>query len=66
MKKFVIILGVFSILTSCSRKPITQMWVDQDGNEVPVEVTQKGGSTNYNFGVIVLTEDTTMVNDTIK
>jgi len=42
------------------------MWVDQDGNEVPVEVTQKGDNTNYNFGVIVLTEDTTMVNDTIK
>jgi uncharacterized lipoprotein YehR (DUF1307 family) len=53
------------ILASCKTTKTTQIWTDQNGNEVPVEVTNKGNTTTYDFGVIVLYPDT-LFTDTIK
>ena len=63
MKKTLIILA--TILASCKTTKTTQIWKDQNGNDVPVDVTNKGNTTTYDFGVIVLYPDT-LSTDTIK
>ena len=52
MKKIIIALSI--TLASCSPKVTTQMWLDNKGNNVPVTVTEKGDTTVYDFGVIIL------------
>lgn len=63
MKKIIIALSI--TLASCSPKVTTQMWMDNKGNNVPVTVTEKGDTTVYDFGVIILEPDT-MIIDTLK
>ena len=63
MKKIIIALSI--ILASCSPKVTTQMWLDNLNNTVPVTVTEKGDTTVYDFGVIILEPDT-MIIDTLK
>ena len=63
MKKIIITLSI--TLASCSPKVTTQMWMDNKGNNVPVTVTEKGDTTVYDFGVIILEPDT-MIIDTLR
>jgi len=63
MKKIIIALSI--TLASCSPKVTTQIWMDNKGNNVPVTVTEKGDTTVYDFGVIILEPDT-MIIDTLK
>ena len=63
MKKIIIALSI--TLASCSPKVTTQMWMDNKGNNVPVTVTEKGDTTVYDFGVIILEPDT-MIIDTLR
>ena len=63
MKKIIIALSI--TLASCSPKVTTQMWLDNKGNNVPVTVTEKGDTTVYDFGVMILEPDT-MIIDTLK
>ena len=63
MKKIIIALSI--TLASCSPKVTTQMWLDNKGNNVPVTVTEKGDTTVYDFGVIILEPDT-MIIDTLR
>ena len=63
MKKIIIALSI--TLASCSPKVTTQIWMDNKGNNVPVTVTEKGDTTVYDFGVIILEPDT-MIIDTLR
>ena len=63
MKKIIIALSI--TLASYSPKVTTQMWMDNKGNNVPVTVTEKGDTTVYDFGVIILEPDT-MIIDTLR
>ena len=63
MKKIIIALSI--TLASCSPKVTTQMWMDNKGNNVPVTVTEKGDTTVYDFGVMILEPDT-MIIDTLR
>ena len=63
MKKIIIALSI--TLASCSPKVTTQMWMDNKGNNVPVTVTEKGDTTVYDFGVIILEPDTIII-DTLR
>jgi hypothetical protein len=64
MKK-ILILGVLA-LVGCSPKTTVEIWQDNQGNAVPVNVTYDGQDTVYNFGTIILYPDTTYGGDTIK
>jgi len=64
--KYKILLSLFTLfVVACKTTKTTQIWKDQNGNDVPVEVTNKGNTTTYDFGVIVLYPDT-LFTDTIK
>ena len=64
--KYKILLALFTLfVVACKTTKTTQTWIDQNGNKYPVDVTNRGNTTTYDFGVIILTPDT-LSTDTIK
>ena len=53
-------------LASCSPTTTDIFWVDQYGGSVPITVTTTGQDTVYDFGTIIMYEDTTYVDTLIR
>jgi hypothetical protein len=53
-------------LTSCSSTSTDIFWVDQYGGSVPIMVTTTNKDTVYDFGTIIMYEDTTYVDTLIR
>lgn len=64
MKKLFVLCSLF--IVGCSPKSTTEIWMTEYGEPVPVVVTEKDDTTYYDFGVIILSPDTTYGGDTIK
>jgi hypothetical protein len=66
MKRLELLTMILALgLTACSPTTTDVFWVNQYGEPVPVTVTQNQDTTVYNFGTIIMYEDTTYV-DTLK
>jgi uncharacterized lipoprotein YmbA len=66
MKRLELLTMILALgLASCSSRTTVQTWHDNQGNTVPVTVTVTNQDTVYNFGTIIMYEDTTYV-DTLK
>jgi hypothetical protein len=61
----IIILLLTLGLISCSPVTTGIFWVSQYGESVPITVTTTGQDTIYNFGAIIMYEDTTYVDTLI-
>ena len=56
--KNILMLIIAIAFSSCTKKKSTvELWQDDQGNGVPVTVTQKGDTTVYDFGVMVMSEE---------
>ena len=64
--KQVIIALVLTCLAGCSPTTTDIFWVDQYGGSVPITVTTTGQDTVYNFGAIIMYEDTTYIDTLIR
>lgn len=57
--KYLFSVMFFIPFLSCSKnKSAVELWQDNQGNGVPVTVTQKGDTTVYDFGVMVMSAET--------
>jgi hypothetical protein len=65
MKQVTAIIILLITLVSCSPTTTDIFWVDQYGESVPITVTTTGQDTVYNFGAIIMYEDTTYVDTLI-
>lgn len=61
------VTAIILLLTLVSCSPVTTgiFWVSQYGESVPITVTTTGQDTVYNFGSIIMYEDTTYVDTLI-
>jgi hypothetical protein len=66
MKQIIITLMLALGLTSCSPRTNQIIWVDQYGEQVPITVTQNHDTTVYDFGTIIMYEDTTYIDTLIR
>jgi PBP1b-binding outer membrane lipoprotein LpoB len=65
MKRVTTIIILALTLVSCSSTTTDVFWVDQYGGSVPIMVTTIRQDTIYDFGTIIMYEDTTYA-DTLK
>ena len=65
MKQVTAIIILLLTLVSCSPVTTGIFWVSQYGESVPITVTTTGQDTIYNFGSIIMYEDTTYVDTLI-
>ena len=65
MKQVTAIIILLLTLVSCSPVTTGIFWVSQYGESVPITVTTTGQDTIYNFGSIIMYEDTTYI-DTLN
>jgi hypothetical protein len=65
MKQTIAVIAIALALVSCSPTTTDIFWVDQYGGSVPITVTTTGQDTVYDFGTIIMYEDTTYV-DTLN
>jgi hypothetical protein len=63
-RRSIYLLLVLLASISCSKKTTTEIWKDNKGQDIPVKVTEKGDTKIYDFGTIILDQDTTR-SDTI-
>ena len=66
MKQVTAIIILLLTLVSCSPVTTGIFWVSQYGGSVPITVTTTGQDTIYNFGSIIMYEDTTYVDTLIR
>ena len=66
MKQVTAIIILLLTLVSCSPVTTGIFWVSQYGESVPITVTTTGQDTIYNFGSIIMYEDTTYVDTLIR
>jgi hypothetical protein len=66
MKQIIIAIAIALALVSCSPTTTDIFWVDQYGGSVPITVTTTGQDTVYDFGTIIMYEDTTYVDTLIR
>jgi hypothetical protein len=66
MKQIIITLVLALGLVSCSPTTTDIFWVDQYGGSVPITVTTTGQDTVYDFGTIIMYEDTTYIDTLIR
>jgi hypothetical protein len=66
MKQIIITLVLALALVSCSPTTTDIFWVDQYGGSVPITVTTTGQDTVYDFGTIIMYEDTTYIDTLIR
>jgi hypothetical protein len=66
MKQIIIAIAIALALVSCSPTTTDIFWVDQYGGSVPITVTTAGQDTVYDFGTIIMYEDTTYVDTLIR
>lgn len=59
MKNILILVIALAFVGCAKKKSIVELWQDDQGNGVPVTVTQKGDTTVYDFGVMVMSAETT-------
>lgn len=62
----IIIITLALTLASCSSRTTDIFWVNQYGEQVPITVTQNHDTTVYDFGAIIMYEDTTYVDTTLN
>ena len=66
MKQTIAVIAIALALVSCSPTTTDIFWVDQYGGSVPITVTTTGQDTIYDFGTIIMYEDTTYVDTLIR
>jgi len=66
MKQIIIAIAIALALVSCSPTTTDIFWVDQYGGSVPITVTTTGQDTVYDFGTIIMYEDTTYIDTLIR
>jgi hypothetical protein len=66
MKQIIAVIAIALALVSCSPTTTDIFWVDQYGGSVPITVTTTGQDTVYDFGTIIMYEDTTYVDTLIR
>lgn len=66
MRRIITIIILALTLVSCSPTTTDIFWVDQYGGSVPVTVTTTGQDTVYDFGIIIMYEDTTYIDTTLN
>ena len=66
MKQTIAVITIALALVSCSPTTTDIFWVDQYGGSVPITVTTTGQDTVYDFGTIIMYEDTTYVDTLIR
>ena len=66
MKQTIAVIAIALGLTSCSPTTTDIFWVDQYGGSVPITVTTTGQDTVYDFGTIIMYEDTTYIDTLIR
>jgi hypothetical protein len=66
MKQTIAVIAIALALVSCSPTTTDIFWVDQYGGSVPITVTTTGQDTVYDFGTIIMYEDTTYVDTLIR
>jgi hypothetical protein len=66
MKQIIAVIAIALALVSCSPTTTDIFWVDQYGGSVPITVTTAGQDTVYDFGTIIMYEDTTYVDTLIR
>ena len=59
MKNILILISALAFVGCAKKKSTVELWQDDQGNGVPVTVTQKGDTTVYDFGVMVMSAETT-------
>jgi hypothetical protein len=59
MKNILILIIAIAFAGCVKKKSSVELWHDNNGNEVPVTVTEKVDTTAYDFGVIVMSAGTT-------
>ena len=59
MKNIWILIIALAFVGCAKKKSTVEIWQDDQGNGVPVTVTQKGDTTVYDFGVMVMSAETT-------
>ena len=65
MRRIIIIILALA-LVSCSPTTTDIFWVNQYGEPVPITVTTTGQDTVYDFGAIIMYEDTTYIDTVIR
>ena len=66
MKQIIAVIAIALVLVSCSPTTTDIFWVDQYGGSVPITVTTTGQDTVYDFGAIIMYEDTTYIDTLIR
>jgi hypothetical protein len=67
MKRLKLLTMILALgLTACSPTTTDVFWVDQYGGSVPITVTTTGQDTVYDFGTIIMYEDTTYIDTLIR
>jgi hypothetical protein len=66
MKQVTAIIILLLTLASCSPVTTGIFWVSQYGESVPITVTTTGQDTVYDFGTIIMYEDTTYIDTLIR
>ena len=66
MKQVTAIIILLLTLVSCSPVTTGIFWVSQYGESVPITVTTTGQDTIYDFGTIIMYEDTTYIDTLIR
>ena len=66
MKQVTAIIILALALVSCSPTTTDIFWVNQYGEPVPITVTTTGQDTVYDFGAIIMYEDTTYIDTVIR
>ena len=66
MKQTIAVITIALGLVACSPTTTDIFWVDQYGGSVPITVTTTGQDTVYDFGTIIMYEDTTYVDTLIR
>lgn len=59
MKKVLFLALVIALVSCTKKKSSVEIWQDDKGMEVPVTVTQKGDTTVYDFGAMVMNAEPT-------
>ena len=57
MKNILILIIALAFAGCAKKKSSVELWQDDQGNGVPVTVTQKGDTTVYDFGVMVMSAE---------
>ena len=58
MKNILILIIALAFVGCAKKKSTVELWQDDQGIRVPVTVTQKGDTTVYDFGVMVMSAET--------